>query len=505
MKTLVRQLNAIVALYPACKTCKKRHNDLHMCGKCKQAIYCNADCQKLDWIDSHAQLCLIDGKNKRDREPDDPKVLEKRANDVVRQLFGVIANNEAALEELVNVVTLQELRNWAIVSPQFRRVIVRNPKFWWIFLKRMQIVPEDEPFNLNRSEWYITRGRQLLFEVERDNLLYNALQAVSRNESALTVLLNTWGISRQDIIDLNSTNSTFRELFAQNNFFWYVISKFYDVIPKDTVYDQNTPYVQRAIVELPAKRYPKYEMSLYWNGEPTNYYSAHTIGDGTEDPDQVENNLWDFVNQYLFESHYVPKYHNYSISMDDTNMYGYWYDNDDTGRILGDGIDPDDIVIPTRSDYPNVETFWLKLYVEYETPDIDIKIVNDTKLESVPVLEDSISFPWELLAETDPLREEMMQEFRNQWWPQQWVGDNPSDYYLSISYDFKTSEMNEDDSFNVPSEVYDITDGPYRRIMQDLDKLSVSNYAEQQELEITVNILHIYLLFPHERHNRGFS
>lgn len=40
----------------SCRKCKKESNDLLRCSKCKEANYCNQECQKQDWI-SHKTYC----------------------------------------------------------------------------------------------------------------------------------------------------------------------------------------------------------------------------------------------------------------------------------------------------------------------------------------------------------------------------------------------------------------------------------------------------------------
>lgn len=42
-----------------CEDCLSDKKDLLKCGGCQQIFYCNSECQKSDWVDSHKKTCKI--------------------------------------------------------------------------------------------------------------------------------------------------------------------------------------------------------------------------------------------------------------------------------------------------------------------------------------------------------------------------------------------------------------------------------------------------------------
>ena len=45
------------ANYRTCACCGRKSLEMKLCGACKRATYCSAECQKQDWLGGHKEAC----------------------------------------------------------------------------------------------------------------------------------------------------------------------------------------------------------------------------------------------------------------------------------------------------------------------------------------------------------------------------------------------------------------------------------------------------------------
>ena len=56
-----------------CRLCKKMSPDHLRCSRCKQAYYCNQECQKQDWA-SHKSYCKIKSPEDEVKKPESKEI-----------------------------------------------------------------------------------------------------------------------------------------------------------------------------------------------------------------------------------------------------------------------------------------------------------------------------------------------------------------------------------------------------------------------------------------------
>jgi len=174
---LVSLLNALCTLAKSatddqqCHACSAKAELAcpHVCG----AVFCSHECGQDAWDNGlHAQLCgamaLIRGKRKAGADDDPPSPAE-----MLEQVLFILQGNDEFLKELVEDVTIDEVRAWFKTSRSFRDYIVQNPRFWWLLLKNEGELDSDAPYDRDDAEYYQEEGIAYLMGAVNVFIQYN--------------------------------------------------------------------------------------------------------------------------------------------------------------------------------------------------------------------------------------------------------------------------------------------------------------------------------------------
>jgi hypothetical protein len=353
-----------------------------------------------------------------------------------------MSRNEEFLGTLANFIDWRQLQRYVDTSESFNRYIVQNPKFWWIVLRRVGIIPWDEEYYVRPPQSYIDQGIAFIHARDAPNdLLFRALQVVGRNEAAMRAMLSFWGISKKEILRMTTSNRMIRDLFYNNNYFWWIVSE------TGGPYDQNMNY--RLIVYLPEKPV-KYRLKMFWNDEQLDYYSLWNID--PDDKDTIVDKVFEHINRYLFsdEGYPIPPNHVY--------LMGTWSDEEDRRHEQIGSFDEfytnlDDMDIPTAREFPYISKFQLTLHIDYYPPTIEVEI-NGRDIEEIPYELINLPEKWsDLLLDVPPFD------------------------YVSITYESNYEDIEVPVTLRVPREIYHESKPVEMVVLNDLRKFDFSDFG----------------------------
>jgi hypothetical protein len=406
----------------------------HQCsGPCGGITFCNAACQANDW---HSALCLIGGK---------PGKKKMKMDGIPDDVFSVMSRNEAFLETLANFINFQQLQRYADTSESFNRFIVQNPKFWWIVLRRVGVIPWDEEYFVRPPQSYIDQGIAFIHARDAPNdLMFRALQVVGRNEAAMRAMLSFWGISKKEILRLTTSNRMIRDLFYNNNYFWWIVSD--NIWP----YNQNINY--RTMVDLPEKPV-KYVLKMFWNDEQDDYYNLPDIS--PDDKMDVDGKVSKRIDKLLSGVWRVSKY---PIPIDYVHLTGSWSNlnapNDELGSFDDSysNLTVADMEIPRFNEHPEISKFLLTLDVNYYPPTIEVEF-HGKRIQDIP---------FELIVLPEK-------------WSDLSLGIPESDH-LSITYESTYEVVGVPMTLRVPREIYHGSKPIEMVILKDLHKFDFNDF-----------------------------